>query len=213
MTTDNSSFFVNLGNNLKKHFIIGLLVIVPVAVTIWILLWVFNAIDSILKPIIVFVFGRTFPGIGFVATILIIYLTGLLSTNIVGKRLFLWLENMLLKIPVVRPLYLLAKRIVLAISAPRAKNLMQVVMVHFPNKETYTIGFVTNESLDGNGNKRISVLVPLAPNPVSGFLLLVSEKDIIRTKIRLDDAIKIIVSAGTHLPDDFGHKTAIPKDK
>jgi uncharacterized membrane protein len=103
----------------------------------------------------------------------------------------------------VRPLYLFIRQTVQSFSTPGRKGLLEVVLVRFPSQEMISIGFITKETSDKAGKKLLSVLIPMAPNPVSGFLIVVPEEEIVRTDIRADDAIKVIVSAGTQLPGDI----------
>ena len=202
---------------MRNNFLTGLLVIVPLSISIMILKWIFESIDNFLQPLIRTIWGRTFPGIGFAVMILLIFLAGLITSNVIGKRLVNFLESPLRKIPVLRTIYLGARQILEGFSSNRKRSFRQVVLVEYPRVGIQSIGLVTNIVSDGTGNKTYYVLIPTAPNPTSGFLVVVTEKDIIPTHLSVDDAISIIVSAGTFSQKDMEHLqdevTAIKKEK
>jgi uncharacterized membrane protein len=185
-----------LGKKLRTQFVTGILIVVPIGVTILILVWIFFTLDNILQPVIRSIWGRTFPGVGFGATIVLIYLAGVIASNIVGTRLIHYGESLLAKVPVVRQLYAGIKQILESFSRPGKTGFMQVVLVEFPKEGMRAIGFITNESYDKSGERLLNVFIPTSPNPTSGFLEIVTEDKIIRTNISVDDALKMVVSAG-----------------
>jgi uncharacterized membrane protein len=189
-----------IGRKLRTQFLAGILIVVPIGASILILVWLFSAVDSILQPVVMTIFNRSIPGVGFAATIVLIYLTGVFASNVIGKKLIHYGESFLSKVPVFRQLYLGIKQILESFSTPNKTGFMQVVLVEFPRKGMRAIGFVTNELTDTSGKKLFNILIPTAPNPATGFLQLVSEEDIVWTKISVDDAIKMIVSAGRLVP-------------
>ena len=185
-----------LGKKLKRQFVAGILIVIPLAASVLVLIWVFNSIDNILQPVIRAVLGRTIPGVGFGITILLIYLVGMMGSNFIGKRLICYGESLLTRVPLFRQLYTGTKQILESFSAPRKTGFMQVVFVEFPRKGLKAIGFVTNELPTKSEEKLYSVFIPTAPNPTSGFLEIVKEEDMVRTKIPVDEALKMVVSAG-----------------
>ena len=194
-------------NKLKTKFLTGLLVIVPIGVTVWILIWIFGVIDGILEPIIIIIFGQVIPGIGFIITILLIYLVGVIASDVGGKALIRNVEATLVKVPGIRQLYTSIKQILESFSAPgKSGGLLQVVLIEFPRKGMKTIGFITNESLDVSGKKLINIFIPTSPNPTSGFLQIVRENEIIRTNIPVDEAMKMVVSTGKVSPTEISEK-------
>ena len=185
-----------LGKKLKRQFLAGILIVVPIGASVLILFWMFNSIDNILQPVINAVLGQNIPGVGFAVTVLLIYLIGLMASNIVGKKLIHWGESLLARLPVFRHLYTGSKQILESFSAPRQTGFMQVVLVEYPRKGLRTLGFITNELPVPSGEKLFNVFIPTAPNPTSGFLEIVREEDMVRTRIPVDEALKMIVSAG-----------------
>jgi uncharacterized membrane protein len=194
------------GKRIRGQFMTGLLVIVPIAASVLILVWLFTSIDNILQPIIRLIWGYTIPGVGFGATIILIYLAGVVARNFIGKRIIKWGDSVLNKVPVFRLLYRGIRQIMDSFAAPDKTGFMQVVLVEFPKKGMRAIGFITNEIIDREGKKQISVLIPTAPNPTSGFLQIVKEEELIRTQISVDDAVKMVVSAGRMMPAEVQRK-------
>jgi len=195
-----------LGRKLRTQFFTGILVVVPIGATILILAWIFVTIDNILQPVVRSILGYPLPGVGFGVTILLIYLAGVIASNVVGGRLIRYGEFLLERVPVVRPLYTGIKQILESFSVPSKTGFMQVVLVEFPRKGMRTIGFVTNESSDKSGRKLLNIFIPTAPNPISGFLEVVREEEVIRTDISVDNALKMVVSVGKVSPEDIGDK-------
>ena len=203
---------VSLGwiiRKLRTHFIAGILAVVPIAATIWIFVWLFNWIDGFLQPLITQIFGRPIPGIGFGITLVLIYLIGVIVSNFVGRRLIRYGESILAKIPLAWQLYNGIKQIMESFSAPGKTGFMQVVLVEFPRKGMRTIGFITNESYDKSGERLLNVFIPTAPNPTSGFLQIAREEEIIRTDISVEEALRMVVSAGRVSIKEVGDKLSM----
>jgi uncharacterized membrane protein len=194
------------GKKLRAQFMAGILVIVPVGATVLILVWLFNSIDSILQPAVNAIFGRDIPGVGFGATIVLIYVAGVIVRNFIGKKIIRYGESLLAKVPIFRQLYSGIRQILESFAAPDKTGFMQVVLVEFPREGMRALGFVTNELKDTTGEKLLSVLIPTAPNPTSGFLQIVKEKDVIRTRISVEEAIKMVVSGGRMTPPEVQNK-------
>ncbi len=193
---------------LRNQFLTGIFVTVPIGIVILILVWLFVSIDNILEPVVKAIFGHKIPGVGFAFTLLLIYLIGLFASNFIGKRLIIYSEAVLSKVPVVGQLYSGIKQILESFRGSRNSGFMRVVLVEFPRKGMRTIGFITNESTDSSGRKLLNVFIPTAPNPTSGFLQIAREEDVIRTDIPVDDALKMVISAGKISPKEIDDKLA-----
>ena len=185
-----------LAKKLRAQFLAGILVLVPIGATIWILVKIFSTIDNILQPLIKPIAGHTIAGVGFAITIVLIYLVGAVTSNVIGKKLIHYGESVLARIPVARQLYTGIKQILESFSATGKNGFIDVVLVEFPRKGMRTIGFVTNESSDEPGEKLLNIFIPTSPNPTSGFLQIVREGEAIRTNISVEDALRMVVSAG-----------------
>ncbi|MFC1943589.1 DUF502 domain-containing protein [Chloroflexota bacterium] len=191
-----------LSKKLRTQFGIGIIAVVPIGATIWILYWIFITLDYVLQPLIKVIWGHTVTGIGFVIMIALIYLVGVIASNVVGKRLIRYGESVLPWMPIVRQLYTGIKQVLESFSTPRGTGLMQPVIIEFPRKGMRVIGFITNELCDEPGRKLFTVFIPTSPNPTSGFLQIVGEDEIIRTDISVENALKMIVSAGRVSPKE-----------
>jgi len=196
----------SIGKKIRGQFMTGLLIIVPLGATILILIWIFNSIDNILQPVIRRVWGGDIVGVGFAVTIVLIYLTGVVGRNVIGGRIFSYFDKLLGRVPVFKLLYRGIRQILTSFSVPDNTGFMQVVLVDFPHKGMKAIAFITNEVIGQDGKRSYSVLIPNSPNPTSGFMEIVKEEDIIRTQISVDEAIKMIISAGRVMPGDVPKK-------
>ncbi len=185
-----------VASKVRAQFLAGILVVVPVIIAILILVWLFNYIDNLAQPVAKSLLGRTIPGLGFALTVVLIYLTGLVATSVIGKRLVSYIESLLARVPLFRYLYTSIKQIMVSFTTPSETKFLQVVLVEFPKKGMRVLGFITSESRAESGEKLLNVFIPTSPNPTSGYLEIVREDDIIRTNISIDDALKMILSAG-----------------
>lgn len=193
---------------LRTQFLTGIIVVIPIGITILILVWIFTSVDNILEPLIKLIFGRPIPGVGFGITLILIYLIGLAASNFLGKGLIQYGESLLSRVPVVWQLYSSIKQILESFRDARSSGFMRVVLVEFPRKGMRTIGFITNESTDSSGRKLLNIFIPTSPNPTSGFLQIAREEEVIRTDIPVDDALKMVVSAGKVSPQEIDDKLA-----
>ncbi|MFC1987849.1 DUF502 domain-containing protein [Chloroflexota bacterium] len=195
-----------LGKKLRGQFLTGVVTVVPVGATILILIWIFTSIDNILQPVIRPIWGHTITGVGFGVTIVLIYLVGVLASNVAGKRLIHYGESVLPWMPGFRQLYNGIKQVLLSFSEPRKAGFMQVVLMEFPRKGIWSVGFITNELSAQSGETRLNVFIPTAPNPTSGFLQIAKEDEVIRTDISIEQALRMVMSAGRVSPEGIADK-------
>lgn len=186
----------------RHYFITGLLIFIPIFLTIWVLWWIFNTIDNILEPWIEDAFGRYYDGIGFSVTILLILVCGIIGDKVAGRNLIRFLEYQVSKVPVVSQLYNGIKQILESFSKQERGQFIEVVFIEFPRKGTYTPALVTNETTNESGKKILNIYVPTAPNPTSGFLQILPENQVVRTNMSIDDALKMVISAGKFTHED-----------
>jgi len=198
-------------SRVKKTFLTGLFILIPILVTVYIIYIIVSFADTAILPIVKNVTagltGREFyiPGAGLVLFIVITYLTGVVASNFLGRRVLSFGENMLKRIPFVKGIYSSVKDMTDAFSSDKAKSFKEVVLVEFPFKGRYAIGFITNRIENVEKGTLCSVFVPTTPNPTSGYLVLIPETEIVFLDMPVDDAIKYIVSLGT-LKVEFGWK-------
>ncbi|HHV71158.1 MAG TPA: DUF502 domain-containing protein [Clostridia bacterium] len=191
---------------LRNYFFTGLIVVLPAVVTLYILWITFIWIDGILGDILPLFIKKNIPGLGFITTILLIMLAGVLAKNFLGKKLISLGEWILVKIPFARTIYFTTKQIVNTLLVKDKLSFKRVVLVEYPRKGIYTIGFVTNEGKgeikDKLGQEVTSVFFPTTPNPTSGWLALIPNKDIIHLDMSIEEGVKLIISAGIIVPSD-----------
>jgi uncharacterized membrane protein len=208
--------------HLRNLFITGLLVLVPLSATALIVFKLFDLIDrgirNLLKPyfsdLTEMVFNKPLPippyGIGLVLTVLIILFVGMIARNFIGRRLILLMEIIMLRVPLVNKIYLAIKQISEAI-LQRDKNLFQkAVLIEYPRRDLYSIGFLTSEappSVNPIDEECVCVFVATTPNPTSGVLVVVPKSDVIPLDITVEEAMKLVISGGVVHPDEFRKKT------
>ncbi len=191
-----------LVRNVRRNFLTGLLVSVPAVLVVIAILWFFTTVDGVLQPIIELFFGREITGLGFAITIVLIYLAGILASNIVGRRLIQFGEWVVGRLPVLSQIYNAAKQAMSSLSgASRTRAAFrEVVLVEYPRKGIWSIAFVSNETRDADGQRLIAVYLPGSPLPTSGFIAMVTEDQVTRTNIPVDTAMKMIISGGIASP-------------
>jgi len=189
----------------RHYFLTGLLIFMPIFLTLWLIWWVFDTIDNILQEPIKDIFGYYVEGIGFGITILLILICGIIGSKVAGRNAIRFVENQISKVPIVSQLYNGIKQILESFSRKETSSFLEVVFIEFPRKGTFTPALVTNETVDKSGKKIFNIYVPTAPNPTSGFLQLLPEDQIIHTKMSVDDALKMVISAGKFSPDAIHH--------
>ena len=187
----------------RKNFLAGILIVVPLAIALWILWWVFSSVDNLLQPVIEAIFGREIQGLGFAIFLFLIYITGVVTSNYLGKKIVSFSEALVTRVPILRQLYIGAKQVVEGLSGAGVNKaaFREVVFVDFPREGMTTIAFITNVVTDKSGKKYYAIYIPTAPVPTSGYFEIATEEQIIHTDISIDEGIKIVISSGMILPD------------
>ncbi len=195
---------LGLKRRLRERFLVGLAVVLPLLVTFLLLRFLFEAFDGLLDPFIRATLGRRIPGLGLLATAAIILVIGILTTNIVGRKLVAMTEGLLLRIPLVKNVYSASRQLYDAFTLSSKEAFSQVVMMEYPRPGVYALGFITATQATGFhdlvGKQTVNVFIPTAPNPTSGFFLVVPEKSVIPVPISVEEALKMIVSGGLIVP-------------
>lgn len=203
---------------LRTHFLTGLLVLSPVAITGYIIWKLFSWVDHMLGSTLRGGYIRPggVPGLGFLTVIVIIVLTGALAENFLGRQLGKFVDGLLLRIPLLRGLYSTVKDIGTAVLGDRKLAFNQVVLVPFPIPGVYSIGLVTSNAplslSDAAGKPLRGIFLPTPPNPTTGPLLYYPEEQIIPTTMRVDQALRLVVSAGVVVPPDAAATSQTERD-
>lgn len=197
-------------HRLKKYFITGLLIWIPMAITVWVLALIVQTMDQSLLLIPQAIrpetlLGIYIPGIGALLTLLVVFLTGLVAANIVGQRLVRFWEALLARIPVVKSIYYSVKQISDTLFSGSGEAFRKVLLVRYPHPEAWSIAFQTGvpaQDVTGQvSDELVSVFIPTAPSPVNGFFFFVRKCDTIELAMSVDDALKYIVSMGVVGPN------------
>ena len=197
------------GQLIKRYFITGLLIWVPLAITAWVLSLIASVADQSLRLLPESMtphtlLGFDFPGTGIVLTLLIIMTTGLLAANFIGQRLVGWWEKLLARIPVVNSIYNSVKQVSDTLFSSSGNAFRKALLIQYPRQGSWTIAFLTGKPggdvVNHLPGDYVSVYVPTTPNPTSGFFLMLPKSEIIELNMEVDEALKYIISMGVVTP-------------
>ena len=203
---------------LRRYFVAGLLVWIPLGITFWVLKIIVDLMDKSLELLPAgyrseALFGFHVPGLGIILTLAIVLATGALAANFIGRRLLAFGDNVLTRIPIVRSVYGGVKQISDTLFSPEGKAFRRAVLVRYPNAGTWTVALVTgspqNEVASVLGTDQIAVCVPTTPNITSGFFLIVPRAETVELDMTVDAALKYIISMGVAEPAMPLHKNDV----
>jgi uncharacterized membrane protein len=194
---------------MKRQFITGLLLWLPIWAVYIVIKFVFDLFDGTLSLLPMQYqpttwLGFNIPGLGFILTLLIVWITGALTANFIGRCLISWWEKLMHKIPLVRTVYSTVKQLLNAFVKPKEESFRQVVLVEYPRTGSWSMGFLTgpaDQFNQKNDDHMVSIFIPTTPNPTSGFLIFVPKNDVRLLKISVEDAFRLIVSLGVVKPE------------
>lgn len=196
---------------MKKYFITGLLVLVPLFITAWVISSLIGLMDQSLfllpenwRPKAQL--GLEIPGVGALLTLFIVFVTGLIATNFFGKQLILLWESLLARVPVVKSIYASVKQVSDTLFSDSGNAFRHAVLVQFPRHGSWTIAFITGQPGGDVANHLqgdfVSVYVPTTPNPTGGYFLMMPRAEVIELDMSVDDALKYIISMGVVAPHE-----------
>lgn len=206
---------------LKKYIIAGLLVWLPFAATVVIVKLLIDLLDKtilLLPPEWhpVALVGFSIPGFGIILALSILLLTGMLAANLFGRRFVEIWERILNKIPLVRSIYSSIKQISNTIFDPSGKSFRKVVMLQYPRKGVWSIGFLTNDNVGDEmsavDDRLVAIFIPTTPNPTSGFIVMVRNDEITELDMSVEEGFKFIISIGVIIPDGTA-RTELERNK
>ena len=189
---------------LRRYLLTGLVVVMPTAVAVYILWFLFVRLDGILGSYLRAKTGLSIPGIGFAAIVLILLVTGMMASNLIGKRFIRLIERGLETIPLFNRVYVAIRQISEALLSEHSNVFRQVALIEYPKSGTYSICFVTSEN-SGEitaklARRTVNVFVPTSPNPTSGFMLVVPADQVIPLEMSIEDGMKMVISGGSYIP-------------
>jgi uncharacterized membrane protein len=194
---------------LKKYFITGLLIWVPLGITVWVLSLIVRSMDQslLLLPQTIHpehLLGMYIPGLGALLTLVVVFLTGLVATNIVGQKMVRFWEGVLARIPVVKSIYYSVKQVSDTLFSGSGVAFRKVLLVRYPHPEAWSVAFQTGhparDVADMLPDEHVGVFIPTTPSPVNGFFFFVKRSDVIELDMNVDEALKYIVSMGVVAP-------------
>lgn len=202
-----------IGARLRNYFLTGLIIVGPVGITIYILWWFVGLIDAWVKPWVPQQYlpenylPFSVPGVGLIFAILGLMLIGALAANLFGRTIVSWGEMMLDRMPIVRNVYRALKQIFETVLSKSSASFQKVGLIEYPRRGIYSLVFISTETkgeitqkLD-DGDGLLSVFLPTTPNPTSGFLLFVPRRDVLILDMSVEEAAKMVISAGLVVPD------------
>lgn len=195
---------------MRKYLIAGLLVWVPLGVTVLVVKLLVDVMDRTMlllppewRPDALF--GWHVPGLGFVLSFVVVLATGIVVANLLGRRLVAVWEYLIDQIPLVRTIYNVAKQVVETLVSSSGQSFRKVILLEYPRRGMWTIGFQTASGLGEvqakTGKEVIAVFVPTTPNPTSGFVLVVPREDALELDMSVDEALKMVISVGVAVPE------------
>lgn len=204
--------------NIRTRVVTGLLTLVPIMATVYVILFLFNLFDGMASPLIDPILGFHIPGLGLIVSLILIYLLGATVTNIVGKRAVQWSEAIVARVPIAKTIYSATKQITEAVGGQSGRAFKRAVLVEYPRAGSWAIAFVTAESVSSDGKTYLYLFVATTPNPTSGMLLVVLESDVVDAGISVEEGLKAIISGGLIPPDlggfrSGGKKTGQPEER
>lgn len=194
---------------MKRYFITGLLIWVPLGITVWVLQALIGTMDQSLQLLPHSLqpkelFGFHVPGIGTILTVLIVFLTGLATANILGQRMVRFWEGVLARIPIVKSIYYSVKQISDTLFSGSGEAFRKVLLVRYPHPNAWSVAFLTSTPAatiaDNVDEEHVGVFIPTTPSPVNGFFFFVKKSDTIELDMSVDEALKYIISMGVVAP-------------
>ena len=206
-------YSVGFKKNTRRKLITGLLVVLPIFVTFFVIRFLFTMIGGILSPVVVRAVGFfgfspnskidefVITSVAFVLTFVALYSIGVIATNFLGKFIISFYESILHNVPIIKNVYTSSKKLIEIISLPSTQSFKRVVIVEYPRVGMKAFAFVTGGIKTEDGTELASIFIPTTPNPTSGFLIYLPEQDIEETDLSIEEGMKLIVSGGILVPD------------
>jgi uncharacterized membrane protein len=210
---------------LRGYFLTGLIVVGPVAITVYVVWWFINLIDTWVKPLVPpqylpeHYLPFSVPGVGLIFGITGLIVIGALTANLFGRTLVGWSEMMLARMPIVRSVYRTLKQIFETVLSKNGGSFKRVGLIEFPRRGLYSLVFLAGdpppevEEKLGNGDAMITAFMPNGPNPTTGFILFIPASEVIALDMSVEDAAKLVVSAGLVAPDQQERLRELAKRK
>jgi uncharacterized membrane protein len=227
MTNYPETHWHSLGRNVRNRLISGMVVLVPAGITLLVMQWLIQWMAGFLEPFVEWLAFRLttaldmahipeqtfkFPVmiVSILGFLMIVYLTGALAQVVIGRRLIQAAETVLMRVPLASTVYSAAKQVMEAIAMPTRSGMRTAVLVEFPRRGAWSIGFLTGKLVETESQGMLKVFVPTTPNPTTGFFLVVPHEDVLQTDLTVEEAFKMIISAGIVAPTALEKRQFVP---
>lgn len=193
-------------SHIRRYLVTGLLVWVPIVITVWVLAALVGTMDDLLPSVVrpEHWLGVHIPGFGAIVTLLIVFFTGVFAANVIGQRLVSYWDRVLARIPVVNSIYKGVKQVSDTLLTPGGQAFRKAVLVQWPMPGVWTIAFLTGRPGGDVANhlegEFVSIYVPTTPNPTGGYFVMLARKDVIELDMTIDEALKYVISMGVVAP-------------
>lgn len=205
--------------SLRRYLVAGVLVWLPILATVWVVTFIIGLTDRILlllpesyRPEALV--GFPLPGFGIVIALVVLLITGLFATNLIGRRLVQYWDGLMRRIPLVRSVHSSVKSFAESVFSSKNNSFRKVVMIQYPRAGLWTIGFITADDVpeisDRTGVQHACVYVPTTPNPTSGYIVLVPRTEVVELDMNVDVAMKMIITCGVVVPQRSGASSIAP---
>lgn len=194
-----------IGPHIKKYVLRGLLALIPIMLTVFAIYFLYSAIDKRVVNLFYNYTGVKFPGLGLLFVLIVLYIVGLVASNVMGKQVFHLFERFTNKIPLIKTTYQVGKQISSTLSLPERQVFKKAVLVEYLKSGMYTIGFVTGTIVDHSHNNEhlLKVYIPTPPNPTSGTMVIVREEQTRNPGWTVEEAMKAVISGGIIGPEEL----------
>lgn len=205
--------FRGVVGHFQRTFGVGVLVILPIGVTVLVLKFFFDLLDPVLQPAVDRLPGREVTGLGLVALLLLVYVAGLIASQVLGRRLIGFGHRLVERIPIIKGIYSTTRTAVDMLSNVNDQNYSGVVLIDFPRTGIRSIGFVTTRMVNEEGVEMLAVYIPGTPIPTSGFLVIAPATEVTPTDMTVEEAMKMIISGGILSGEVFQRLGMMPRDR
>ena len=198
------SVFGPVGDVIKRHFVSGVLVVVPLILTYIVLRFLFDTVDNILRPTLQHLLGYYRTGLGLLTTLLIILLAGFLTRNFIGHRIYKMGDQILVRVPLIRPIYSASKQLLESMTGAGGSSFKEMAIIPYPRKGLYSLCFVSRRlyiEVEGERREYATCFVPSTPTPVSGMTVMVPSEEVVPVNLSVEEGVKFFVSGGVASPE------------
>ncbi len=192
-----------IGGHLRRSFVRGLFVLIPVVLTYMVLKLLFDIVDGVLQPLVERGFGNRIPGLGILFLVVLVYLMGLLLANVLGRQMVELLKRGLLRIPVVGSVYSTTGKLIDSFSGSSDMGFKRVVAIEHPRKGAWTLGFLTSFIEEAPSKRMAIIYIPTAPMPNSGWVAILPVEEVYDTDLSIDTAMSLVLSGGITAPSRY----------